>query len=199
MRLRLEVPSFTLADVDQLAYELASNSTIREPQVEPLLTLPQQAVTLQNSDEDLYKNAAETPRHPRYMQDARLRQAVERHAVKRAVEHYEGLGYRVKDVGTRRSYDLHAVRDTTVLHIEVKGSTDVAKSVELTTNEVDNARAHPTDLVVVDQIKRIDNGGEVPDLEGGRLRIWERWQPANDDLRPVRFNYRITGDGSASR
>jgi hypothetical protein len=127
------------------------------------------------------------------MQDARLRQAIERHAVKRAVEHYESLGYRVDDVGTRRSYDLHAVKDTTVLHIEVKGLTDVADSVELTINEVDNAREHPTDLVVVDQIKRIDNGGEVPDLEGGRLRIWERWQPASEHLRPTRFNYRIAG------
>ncbi|MET8157809.1 DUF3883 domain-containing protein [Sphaerisporangium sp. NPDC005289] len=106
------------------------------------------------------------------------------------------LGYYVDDVGARRSYDLHAVREATVLHIEVKGSTGVANFVELTANEIDHARAYPTNLVVVDQITRIDDGGEVPDPEGGRLRIWEGWQPASDDLHPTRFNYRIAGDGS---
>jgi hypothetical protein len=79
-----------------------------------------------------------------------------------------------------------------VLHIEVKGSTGVADFVELTANEVDNARKYLTDLVVIDQIRCIDTGGELPVLEGGRLRIWEGWQPASDDLRPTRFDYRTT-------
>ena len=39
-----------------------------------------------------------------YMNDPRVRKAVERHAVRRATEYFEALGYRVEDVGNRCSY-----------------------------------------------------------------------------------------------
>ncbi|MEV4105705.1 DUF3883 domain-containing protein [Nonomuraea sp. NPDC049649] len=193
MRLRLEVPGFAPSDANRLASELAGHVAAEEPATgSHSHPAPRPSETLHNREEGPDEAASDSPRHLRYVQDARLRQAIEKHAVNRAIKHYEDLGYHVEDVGTRRSYDLHAVMGTTVLHIEVKGSAIAVNSVELTTNEVDNAREHLTDLVVVDQINLIDNGGEVPDLEGGRVRIWERWQPADEDLRPTRFDYRIS-------
>jgi Protein NO VEIN, C-terminal len=100
----------------------------------------------------------------------------------------------VEDVGATRSYDLHATRGDEVLHIEVKGSTQAADSVELTVNEVTHARQDNTDLVVVDQITyvRLDDGT----IHGtdGRMRLWSTWQPAKPDLDPTRFRYRLPPD-----
>ena len=73
----------------------------------------------------------------------------------------------------------------------MKGSTKRAKAVELTKNEVAHAREVVTDLVVVDQIQ----WEKLPDgtirTSGGRFRPWPRWQPADKDLKPTRYQYRL--------
>ena len=45
--------------------------------------------------------------HQLALSDPRVRAAVERHAVIRATAYFTELGYRVEDVGSTRSYDLH--------------------------------------------------------------------------------------------
>lgn len=189
MRLRLQVPGLTEADADRLMAELAAPPTSRST---PTHLITHAAVAGDGNAEDDENTVSESARHPRHLQDARLRQAIEKHAVALAIRHYESMGYNVEDVGTRRSYDLHATKGATVLHVEVKGSTASITSVELTTNEIRNAREHLTDLVVVDQIRRVDDDDNVPELEGGRFRIWEGWQPADEDLQPTRFDYRLS-------
>ncbi|MEV0623992.1 DUF3883 domain-containing protein [Nonomuraea sp. NPDC050404] len=194
MRLRLQVPGLTEADADRLMAELAAPPISRSTPPHPA----SHAVVPRDDDAETNENTTpESSRHPRYLQDARLRQAIEKHAVALAIRHYESMGYHIEDVGTRRSYDLHATKGPTVLHVEVKGSTGSITSVELTTNEVRNAYEHLTDLVVVDQIRRIDDDDDLLKLEGGRFRIWKGWQPADEDLQATRFDYRLQAPHAA--
>jgi hypothetical protein len=124
--------------------------------------------------------------------DAVLRAAIEQHAVDWAMNHYRGLGYEVRDVGSIESYDVHAVSGGDELHIEVKGSISAVNYVQLTVNEVEHARQVQTELVVVDQIQweHLADGAAIR-TSGGRFRLWPNWQPADLDLRADRFRYRL--------
>lgn len=120
-----------------------------------------------------------------------VRLAIERHAVDWTLNHYAGLGFDVKDVGSTHSYDVLAVPDRHVLHIEVKESSGDADAVELTANEVDHASGAETHLVVMDLIdwRRSPNG--TMETSGGRVRVWESWKPAQSALKPTRYRYRL--------
>ncbi|MEV4544542.1 protein NO VEIN domain-containing protein [Micromonospora echinaurantiaca] len=122
-----------------------------------------------------------------YIADPVLRQALERHAVDRAAALYEG--YEIEQIG--KPYDLLAVKGTEELHIEVKGSSGTADTVELTKNEVRHAYDAETHLVVVDQIRwsRLPNGEIFTD--GGRVRRWTTWTPHDEDLEVTRYRYRL--------
>lgn len=124
-----------------------------------------------------------------YIADPLLRRALERHAVQKASDLYEG--WTVQDVGDRESYDLRVTKDGEEVHVEVKGSSATADAVELTRNEVKHAHGTATDLVVVDQIEwsRLPNG-EIR-TNGGRVRRWETWVPKVEHLEPTRYRYRL--------
>lgn len=127
-----------------------------------------------------------------YIQDVRVRLALEAHAVEWAMRSYEAQGFDVQNVGTTSPYDILAVRGTEELHIEVKGSSiDGVTSVELTRGEVEHGRTCVTDLVVVDAIRweRLPSG-EVR-TEGGRARVWRAWTPKPDSLKAVRYRHFI--------
>ncbi|MDO8308064.1 MAG: DUF3883 domain-containing protein [Actinomycetota bacterium] len=135
---------------------------------------------------------AKNPGSSGYMSDVKVRQAIERHAVDAALAHYEALGYQVDNVGSTRPYDVHATSDTEARHIEVKGSTGRAESVELTIGEVDNAHGHqPTDLFIVDNIDwfRAPDGTVVTD--GGEVRIFTDWTPKDEHLKITRYRYSV--------
>jgi hypothetical protein len=100
---------------------------------------------------------------------------IEQHALKQALSHYQQLGYAVSDAGASLSYDLLATRGDETLHIEVKGSTGVARDVLLTASEIARARAGiPTDLVVIDGIKCARGKDGTIQTSGGHCRTWPR-------------------------
>lgn len=105
--------------------------------------------------------------------------------------HYHRQGYEVSDVGSIESYDVLAINGNEEIHVEVKGSSGEAESVELTGNEVDHARTSNTHLVVVDRIEwwRLPDGAVA--TAGGRARRWELWSPSDALLRPTRYRYRL--------
>jgi Domain of unknown function (DUF3883) len=123
-------------------------------------------------------------------QDPLLRSAIQNHAVDRAIEYYEQLGAtEVTKLG--KPYDLSLLLEGVQRHVEVKGSSLLIETVELTINEVTHARAYqPTDLVVIDGIEwsRVDS--DIITV-GGRLRVWGDWTPAGDDLSARRFAYSL--------
>jgi hypothetical protein len=67
-----------------------------------------------------------------YLSDVELKRAVEQHAVRLARELYEEEEYTCRDVGSTCSYDLLLHKGPDEIHVEVKGSTGSAESVELT-------------------------------------------------------------------
>lgn len=131
------------------------------------------------------------------MADAVVRAAIEKHAGAIAEQVYVGLGYRVDYVGTFRSYDLHLVHRETgeERHVEVKGSSGGASTVELTAGEVNHAREfQPTDLFVVSSIGWRRNGMEV-ETSGGTATRYSDWTPAEKALTPVRYRYQVPTGG----
>jgi hypothetical protein len=127
-----------------------------------------------------------------YLKDVEVKRAVERHAVRLARAHFEADGYNCQDVGTTPSYDLHLTKGLEVIHVEVKGSTGTATTVELTSNEVSHSRSilWQTQLIVVDQITWARRSGKVV-TSAGRLRVWPAWRAECDQLAATRYRYQL--------
>ncbi len=130
------------------------------------------------------------PSAQRWQNDPQVRKAIERHAVDLTLEHFTNLGYLVEDVGATNPYDILAVgAEDEELHIEVKGSSGQATTVELTHGEVAETEAELSVLVVVDQInwERHDTGKIT--TSGGEHRIWWPWAPEYHRLTATRYRY----------
>ncbi|WP_138733089.1 protein NO VEIN domain-containing protein [Modestobacter excelsi] len=129
-------------------------------------------------------------------QDPKLRAAIERRSLDVAVAYYQGLGATDwKELG--KPYDIAVTVDGIERHCEVKGSSMVIDTVELTINEVDHGRACAyADLIVVDGItvSRDKATGEIH-ATGGRPRIWSDWSPAEDALKARKFAYQLPDAG----
>ncbi|MET8212566.1 DUF3883 domain-containing protein [Streptomyces sp. NPDC005373] len=77
-------------------------------------------------------------------------------------------------------------------HVEVKGTTGAATSVELTINEVLHARDkdNTVDLYVVSDIK-VDTLTDPYTASGNKVTLFTDWEPAEEDLRPRKYEYRL--------
>ncbi len=127
-----------------------------------------------------------------YIADPMVRRAIEHHAVDLATARYMGQGYTVVDVGAIKSWDLECTRSDITRLVEVKGSTRIALTVELTHNEVQNALHHaPTDLFVVHGIDWSRQTDGSIETFGGEVVVYEDWTPEQDDLTATRFRYRL--------
>ena len=158
-----------------------------------LATLWQERPSHGNTDPTDRRQAREAG----YIADSAVRTAIEKHAERMCADHYEALGYNVDFVGAFRPYDMHLVHRTTgeERHVEVKGSSRSAATVELTSGEVDHARTHqPTDLFVVADIEWRLEGPRV-EVSGGVAKKYVGWIPASADLTPVRFRCRVPKRG----
>ncbi|MGX1547227.1 protein NO VEIN domain-containing protein [Streptomyces adustus] len=88
--------------------------------------------------------------------------------------------------------DLRCTRNTEKRHVEGKGATGAATSVELTINEVLHARDkdNTVDLYVVSDIK-IDTVTAPYTPSGGTIAHYPDREPAEEDLRPRKYEYRL--------
>lgn len=125
-----------------------------------------------------------------FVSDPKKRKAIELHAENMAVAHYESEGWVVERLG--KPYDLHCTRNGEERRVEAKGTTGAATSVELTINEVQHARnsLHTVDLYVVSDIK-VDAQSDPYTTAEGRVLHLHDWEPADEDLRPRSFEYRL--------
>ncbi|MDT0266986.1 DUF3883 domain-containing protein [Streptomyces sp. DSM 44915] len=139
----------------------------------------------------------EAPKSPKrrrrgagFISDPKKRKAIELHAEDMAVAHYEHEGWRVERLG--KPYDLHCTQGDEVRCVEVKGTTGAATSVDLTINEVEHARnpQNTVDLYVVSDIS-VNVRVEPYATSGGRVTHIRDWEPAEEDLRPRSFEYRL--------
>ncbi|KUN75029.1 hypothetical protein AQJ66_36530 [Streptomyces bungoensis] len=122
-----------------------------------------------------------------YISDPKKRKAIEEHAERLATDHYEAQGWQVEKLG--KPYDLCGSEER---HVEVKGTTGAATSVELTINEVLHARDrdNSVDLYVVSDIK-VDISSDDYTPSGGTVSHYTDWEPAEEDLRPRKYEYRL--------
>lgn len=133
-----------------------------------------------------------------YMNDSRVRSAIERRAVEVAVSYYRkhhGIDA-VTYTGDRKPYDLEVKTSSGMRRVEIKGTTGGAETVELTSNEVDNARTYPqVDLFVVFNVrfKRLADGNAIG--FGGTARLWENWRPHQSSLKAIRFRHALQNAG----
>jgi hypothetical protein len=129
-----------------------------------------------------------------FASDAAIRKAIETRAMALAKEYYAQMFDEVQDTSATESYDLRCTRAPLEVRVEVKGSTGAAEQVFITGGELTNARnrAWRTDLFVVSAITlKTDASGTRG--EGGTIRVINAWKPADSDLTPVAFRYRLPG------
>jgi len=133
-----------------------------------------------------------------WLADAHRRKAVEMHAVRMAIAHYSGLGFLVEEKG--KPYDLLCTPtnacpgETSIVHVEVKGSLGSAKTVHLTRNEVADAKSDGSwrsDLYIVSGISLIQDATGQWTAKGGAARCIENWRPLDDDLTPIEYLYAV--------
>lgn len=121
--------------------------------------------------------------------DPKVRKAVENHAVSLAMEHYRTAGWTVEEKG--KPFDILCINGTQQLRVEVKGTQNLAATVELTVNEVDSAHRYPSELFLVRNIKVNRSTPDKPVASGGETRIFPSWRPDEKALRATRFTYEV--------
>jgi len=151
--------------------------------------------TLAGAERQVAMSARRIARGQGQLRDEPTRKAIELHAMARASQHYEELGYEVTDTSLFESYDLVCTRGAETRRVEVKGTTGEGITVEVTAGEVRAAQEDgvPTDLYVVYRIEVGTQAGS-PVAHGGRVRMLSNWLPAAEQLIPTRFRYLLPND-----
>lgn len=121
-----------------------------------------------------------------------VRRALERQSVEQASRHYQELGYKVQDVGTVAPFDLLVSKGDEVRHVEVKGTSGLARAVVLTAGEVAHAHCfQPTDLFIVEQIQCIVHKDGAAVTLPGSASVVSGWKPEIAALEPISFKYQL--------
>ncbi|MEU7603977.1 DUF3883 domain-containing protein [Streptomyces sp. NPDC041003] len=108
------------------------------------------------------------------------------HAEQLAIDHYEKGGWTVERLG--RPYDLRRTRGAEERHVEVKGTTGAATSVEPTINEVLHARdaGNTVDLYVVSDIRVAPPHGSPHGQRRNALQVPRRRHAIRQASGPLR-------------
>jgi hypothetical protein len=122
--------------------------------------------------------------------DPLFNSAVERQAEAVISAHYESQGWVVQRVGhLNLGFDLRCLRGGEELHVEVKGSSGSAMSVNLTPNEVQHALNYPAAALGV--VSGIEVGEDYSILSPGEMRLLDPWVLEDDRLIPTSYLYRV--------
>ena len=141
---------------------------------------------------DKSRNKVETTSQG-YSSNPKLRKAVEDHAMELAMNYYKDHGYNeIKDVSLEKiGYDIYCQdQDFNEIRIEVKGTQSNGSEINLTKNEVKNAKLYQTSLFIVHSIK-IDSSNNYKIKHQGEIKIIENWQPDENDLTPITYKYKV--------
>lgn len=125
-----------------------------------------------------------------YQADPVVRRAVEHHAMAVAEKHYRRRGYDIDDVHkTPGMLDLKCQKDGAEIRVEVKGTVNDGRTVELTAGEHDLARKRDLEvhLAVVSQIRVNYKDDGSPTASGGVLYVYTAFNPRQHDITPTRY------------
>lgn len=120
----------------------------------------------------------------------KVRIAIDAHAMKTAISHFEAEGYAVEDVHKRQPVDLIVRRGREIRRVEVKGTQTTGEEVLLTDGEVKYAREHKPEMLlfIVAEVVVFDEDGAVR-VDGGRVSVRE-WNVDEGHLQPMVYKYR---------
>ena len=124
--------------------------------------------------------------------DPAKKKAIELRAMAVAESYYREQHFEVEDTSKNSPYDLLCKKGEEERKVEVKGTTQEAKSVNVTANEVDSAcdDNSVTDLFVVYNITVYKKSADYR-AEGGEIRIVDNWVPEQDNLSATQYIYRL--------
>lgn len=122
--------------------------------------------------------------------DNERRHAVELYAMEKAKGYYKAQGFTCHSRG--KPFDLLCTKGSSVLHVEVKGTTTSGATVCLTRNEVLDARDDRwgSHLFIWANI-RLHKDSLGWQAAGGTGRLLENWSPHDDDLVPTEYAYSV--------
>jgi hypothetical protein len=123
--------------------------------------------------------------------DVRKRQAVDAWAMMRTRQHYESLGYALKDTSKVSPFDYLARKNGEERRLEVKGLSGCFGPVVVTAGEVKSAREENvrTDLVIVHDIELIELSSGVFQGQSGLVHVIREWIPGDHRLKPLQYEY----------
>lgn len=123
---------------------------------------------------------------------ASQRKAVEEFAMARAMEHFKVLYDTVEDVHGREPFDLLCsnLGARSALRVEVKGTTGDARTILVTSGEVNSARTHRTALYIASELTWADKAAALLSPTGWRQDVIDRWAPTDHDLNPTAYEWR---------
>ena len=127
---------------------------------------------------------------------AAQRKAIELRAVEVATAHFVGpeMGYTVKDVGSKESYDLHATKGGTTVYVEVKGTTAQGSEIVLTSNEVElHKLKYPHNALAIVHGIHLAGTKDNPVAAGGTFSLEMPWQLEESRLSPIAYRYNVVG------
>lgn len=124
--------------------------------------------------------------------DPEVRQVIELWAMTQARRYYERIGYDVKDVSPRQSYDLECRKGGEIRKVKVKGTRGDGLEVILTSSEVRSAQDPQTvtDLAICHGII-LQRSNVKPTASAGKLRIVSNWKPNERHLTPTHYRLRL--------
>lgn len=121
-----------------------------------------------------------------------MRRNIEKRAEDTAEKYFRRKGYNVINVGKWKSYDLECRKGGATLRVEVKGTQTRGDSVNLTSNEVANARNHKTALFILHSIKIKPKGRKKTSVAGGIPKVYDPWHIDEvGNLRTRIYEYRL--------
>lgn len=125
-----------------------------------------------------------------YSNDPVYKKAIELHAMQKVRQHYESKGFTVLDTSGNHPYDFEVSKGRESRRVEVKGSAGALHEINVTANEVRNAKRSDvtTDLALLAEIS-FDRNTKI--ASGGTLRVISNWSPADADLTPTAFRCKV--------
>lgn len=132
----------------------------------------------------------EIERSAGFQPNAKIRKAVEHHAMQRAEAEFRHRGYNVKDVSKHKPFDLLCTRANEKKYVEVKGTQGSGSEIVLTAGEVKFIQNNTVSCVlcVVQHIRVA--GKKQPKAEGGSLNITQPFDLGSGSLEPLAFKFR---------
>ena len=110
----------------------------------------------------------------------------------RAIEHFTALYDTVEDVHNREPFDLLCSNRgaRSALRVEVKGTTGDARTILVTSGEVNSARTHRTTLYIASELTWADKAAALLNPTDWRQDVIDRWAPTDHDLNPTAYEWR---------